>query len=62
MEWGKILFVIGAIGMLFLLYRTIRGHPDWFSSSNMQKSSFTLGILALVLIIFIGVLVLLLKS
>lgn len=62
MEWGKILFVIGAIGMIFLLYRTIRGHPEWFSSGNMQKSFSTLGILALVLILFIGVLVLILKS
>lgn len=62
MEWGKILFIVGAIGMIFLLYQTIRGRPDWFSSDNLQKSFFTLGILALVLIVFIGLLVLLLKS
>ncbi len=62
MDWGKLLFVIGGIGIAFLLYRTVRGHPEWFSSSNLQNSFFTLGILAIILIVFIGTLVLLLKS
>lgn len=62
MEWGKILFIVGALAMIFLLYRTIQSHREWFSSDNLQKSLFTLGVLALVLIVFISLLVLLLKS
>jgi heme O synthase-like polyprenyltransferase len=61
MEWGKILFIIAAILMAFFLYRSIKGHPEWFSSKNLNKSLFTFGILALILIAFIGLLVVLLR-
>jgi len=61
MEWGKLLFFIGAILMAVLLYRQIKSHPQVFSRENMGKSLFTLGILALLLICFIGFLVMMVR-
>jgi hypothetical protein len=62
MEWGKLLFFIGALLMAVLLYRQIKGNPQNFSRESMGKSFFTLGILALLLICFIGFLVLMLRG
>ncbi len=62
MEWGKLLFFIGILLMAWLLYRNIRGNPQAFSRENLGKSFYTLGILALLLIAFIGFLILLLRS
>lgn len=47
--------------VVWLLYRAIRNTPEAFSKENMGKSLSTLGILALILIGFIGLFVLLLK-
>lgn len=62
MDWGKFFFIIGAALMGWLLYRQIRGNPQAFSKENLNKSLFTLGILALGLIFFIWMLVLLLRA
>jgi hypothetical protein len=62
MEWGKLLYVIGAALLIWLLYRQIKGNPEMFSRTNLSKSFFTLGILALLLIGFIGLLVVMLRS
>lgn len=62
MEWGKLLYVIGAALLIWLLYRQVKGNPEMFSRTNLSKSFFTLGILALLLIGFIGLLVVMLKS
>lgn len=60
-ELGKILFLIGAIVMIALLYRQIKHNPQAFSRENMGKSLFTLGILALLLIGFIAFLVMMVR-
>lgn len=62
MEWGKLLYVIGAALLIWLLYRQVKGNPEMFSRTNLSKSFFTLGILALLLIGFIGLLVVMLRS
>lgn len=62
MEWGKILFAIGAILLIWLLYRNIKGNPQAFSRENLGKSFYTLGILALLLIVFIAFLVMIVRS
>ena len=62
MEWGKLLYVIGAVLMAWFVYRVIRRSPAAFSGSNIGKSLSTLGVLALILIVFIGILVVLLKG
>ncbi len=54
----EILGLIGAGLVLFILYRSIKGNPEQFSKDNLNKSFFTMGILALVLIAFIALLVL----
>jgi hypothetical protein len=62
MEWGKLLYVIGAALLIWLVYRQVKGNPEMFSRTNLSKSFFTLGILALLLIGFIGLLVVMLKN
>lgn len=61
MEWGKLFFVIGAALMVWFIYRSIRSNPQAFSKENLSKSFFTLGVLALLLIAFIGLLVMMLR-
>ena len=58
----QILGVIGAVLIVFVLYRAIKGSPDQFSKENLSKSALTMGVLALVLIGFIALLVLMLRS
>ncbi|KTD44940.1 hypothetical protein [Legionella quateirensis] len=58
----QILGVIGAIMIVFVLYRVIKGSPDQFSKENLSKSALTMGVLALILIGFIALLVLMLRS
>lgn len=61
MEWGKILFVIGGLVMAWFIYHTIKNQPGAFSKENLGKSFYTLGILALILIVFVGGLILMLR-
>jgi biotin transporter BioY len=62
MEWAKWLYILGAALAGWLLYRSIRGNPQAYSRENINKSVYTLGILALILIAFIGLIILLLKN
>lgn len=57
----QILGLIGAGLLIFVLYRTIKGRPDWFSRENLNKSFLTMGVLALGLIVFIALLVFMLR-
>lgn len=58
----QILGLMGGGLILFLLYRAIKGRPDQFSKENLNKSFFTMGILAVVLIGFIALMILFLRS
>jgi predicted cation transporter len=58
----QILGLIGAGMIVFILYRTIKGSPGQFSKENLNKSFYTMGILAIALIGFIALLVLILRS
>ncbi|QMT58711.1 MULTISPECIES: hypothetical protein [unclassified Legionella] len=58
----QILGLIGAGMIVFILYRTIKGRPEQFSKENLNKSFYTMGVLALVLIGFIALLVLILRN
>ena len=62
MNWELILYVIVSAGLLYFLYNAIRNQKDAFSSTNILKSLYTLGILALCLIAFIAYCVWMLKS
>lgn len=58
----QILALIGAGMIVFVLYRAIKGSPEQFSKDNLNKSFFTMGVLALALIAFIALLVWILKA
>ena len=57
----QILALIGAGLIVFWMYRTVKGRPELFSKENITKSFSSMGILALILIGFIGLLVLMLN-
>ncbi len=60
--WTQLFFVILAIFIGWLIYRTLKHNPQAFSKANLSKSFYTLGILALALIAFIAILVMLLRG
>lgn len=53
----QLLGLAGAGLIVWIIYRNIKGRPDQFSKENLSKSFSTMGILALLLIGFVGVLV-----
>ena len=53
----QLLALIGAAMIVWVIYRNIKGRPEQFSRENLTKSFSTMGLLALVLIVFVGVLV-----
>ncbi|MFI4962408.1 MAG: hypothetical protein ACHP6H_00975 [Legionellales bacterium] len=53
----QILGILGAVMIVFFLYQTIKNRPELFSKENLNKSFFTMGILALGLIAFVALLV-----
>lgn len=58
----QILGLIGAGLIVYFVYRTIKGRPDMFSKENLSKSFFSMGILALILIAFVGFLILMARA
>jgi putative copper export protein len=58
----QLLGLIGAALIIWILYRTIKGRPDQFSRANLMKSFSSMGILALILIGFVALLVLMVRS
>ena len=57
----QILGLAGAAMIVWVIYRNIKGRPEQFSRENLTKSFSTMGVLALLLIGFVGVLVYLTK-
>lgn len=60
--WGEILFFAGILLAGWLLYSRVKASPEMFSSNNIIKSFNTLGILAIILIAFIGFMIFLLRT
>ncbi|MDP3269940.1 MAG: hypothetical protein Q8M40_12960 [Legionella sp.] len=58
----QILGIIGAVLIVFVLYRSIKGRPDQFSKENLSKSFFTMGVLGVGLIVFVALLILILRN
>lgn len=58
----QILLIISALIIIWIMYRSVKGNPEAFSKANINKSFYAVGLLALVLIGFITLLVLLLRS
>jgi len=61
MFWLKLLTILSMVFLGWYLYRYVKSNPESFSAANLNKSIFTLGILALFLIGFIMLCVLFLK-
>ncbi len=57
MFWMQLLFVVLAVVLIWFVVRLVRQNPGSFSWANINKSFFTLGILALILMGFIALLV-----
>lgn len=62
MEWQKLLYLVGAILVVILMFWTVRKNPQMFSKQNISRSFFSMGILALILIGFIALLVWFLRT
>lgn len=62
MEWQKLLYFLGAIVLIVITVWVIRSNPQLFTKQNLNRSFFTMGILALILIIFLTLLVLFLRA
>ena len=58
----QMLALIGAGLIVWYLYRTVKGRPEVFSGENFNKSLFTMGVLAIILIIFVAFLVMMVRN
>ncbi len=58
----QILGIAGAVLIVWILYRSIKGRPELFSRENMNNSFSSMGLLALFLIGFVALLVFFLKG
>lgn len=53
----QILALAGAAMIVWILYRNIKGRPEQFSREKMSSSFFTMGVLAIGLIVFVTLLI-----
>ena len=61
MIWMQLLSLMGIVLLVWLLYKTVQRNPQSFSKASLNQSVWTMGILAIGLIVFVGCLVLLLR-
>lgn len=57
----KVLYILGLVALIVFAYMTLKQNPQWLSKENFGKSAYVMGILALLLIVFIGLCVFLLR-
>lgn len=57
----QVLGLAGAVLIVWVIYRSIKGRPEQFSRENLTKSFSSMGVLALILIAFVAVLIFLTK-
>lgn len=58
----SILVALALSFFIFITYKNLKSNPEWLSKANLSKSFTTMGILALILIVFVGFLVLLARA
>ena len=58
----QILAVLGAVLIVWYLYRTIKGRPDVFSRDKLNNSLKTMGILGIILIVFVAFLIFMVRQ
>jgi ABC-type xylose transport system permease subunit len=59
--WTQLFALLGAILIVWILFRVVRNNPETFTRENFSKSLSTMGFLALILVGFIAVCVMLLR-
>ena len=62
MNWSAFLFFVIAALLGWWLYRTIKTQKNTFTKANFTKTLGTLGILAIILIVFVGLCIVLVKQ
>lgn len=60
--WTQLLLLAAAVFIGWMCYRFIRHNPQSLSRQNVSKSLTTMGVLALLLIVFVAFLVLLVRG
>lgn len=58
----QILGLIGAAIVVWILYRYVKAKPEQLSRESLAKSFSTMGLLALVLIAFVALLIMLVRT
>jgi hypothetical protein len=58
----QLLALVGAGLIAWFIYRAIKGNPAQFSRENLSKSFSSMGVLALILIVFVAFLVLITRQ
>ena len=58
----QVLAFIGAVLIVWVIYRVIKGRPEMFSRTNLSKSLSSLGVLAIILMMFVALLVLMVRQ
>ncbi len=58
----QLLAIIGASLVIWFIYKTIKNRPDQFSREKITHSFFTMGILGIILIIFVALLILFVRT
>lgn len=58
----SILGIIIAAFMIFYIYRLAKNRPELFTKENFTKSFFSMGVLGMILIVFVALLVLFVRS
>ncbi len=59
--FSKIAAILFAVVILWWLFRFLKSNPDSLSKENIGKSAYTMGLLGIGLIVFIGIIVMLLR-
>jgi hypothetical protein len=59
---AKILVTLGSVFLIWWTYQSIIKNPELFSKENLNKSFSTMGMLAIVLILIIGLTITWLRS
>jgi len=62
MDWAQIGLVILALLFAWLGFRMVRSNPQLFSKENIGRSSTTLGVLTLILIVVVAFCVVMLRN
>lgn len=58
----QLLALVGAGLLIWYMIRTIRSQPEVFSKQMFSKSFYTMGILAIILILFIALCIFILRN